>query len=367
MKILWITNIPSPYRVNFFHLLGQKCDLDVVFECKYSKERDDSWKKFKIQGYNAFFLKGIQYKTDMAFSLQIFHFLKKQYDVIVITDYSSLTGMMAIAYLRQKNIPFVIEGDGAYAGKGKGIKELIKKSLIRSAKYWFATSEEHKKYYKFYGAISSNIIEYPFTSLHKKDILSRPKSLDEKLKLRQKKGITEKYIILSVGQFIYRKGYDILLQAARSFDNEIGIYIIGGKASDKYLDFIKKNDLEHIYFLDYMKPEELKIYFQLADVFVLPTREDIWGLVINEAMSNGLPVITTNACIAGTKLINSSCGRIVERESIDGLEGAIKEVIKDEEWKRQAAEECLKIINNYTLEKMAETHIDAFKKIIQEQ
>ena len=40
-----------------------------------------------------------------------------------------------------------------------------------------------------------------------------------------------------------------------------------------------------------------------SDLFVLPTREDIWGLVINEAMSFGLPIITTRKCIAGTELI----------------------------------------------------------------
>ena len=46
MKILWLTNIPSPYRVKFFNELGTKCDLTVVFEKRSSSERDESWKKF---------------------------------------------------------------------------------------------------------------------------------------------------------------------------------------------------------------------------------------------------------------------------------------------------------------------------------
>ena len=44
MNILWLTNIPSPYRVNFFNELGKYCDLTVLFEKKASDERDKSWK-----------------------------------------------------------------------------------------------------------------------------------------------------------------------------------------------------------------------------------------------------------------------------------------------------------------------------------
>ena len=43
-----------------------------------------------------------------------------------------------------------------------------------------------------------------------------------------------------------------------------------------------------------------------ADAFVLPTREDIWGLVINEAMAYGLPVVTTDRCNAGLELIKNN-------------------------------------------------------------
>ena len=42
-----------------------------------------------------------------------------------------------------------------------------------------------------------------------------------------------------------------------------------------------------------------------ADVFVMPTREDIWGLVINEAMAYGLPVVSTDKCIAALELVKN--------------------------------------------------------------
>ena len=47
-------------------------------------------------------------------------------------------------------------------------------------------------------------------------------------------------MILAVGQFIHRKGFDVLLQAARTMDKNIGIYIVGGKPTEEYLQIQKK-------------------------------------------------------------------------------------------------------------------------------
>ena len=57
MKILWLTNIPSPYRVDFFNELGKLCELTVLFEKKAASDRDDSWKNFEAKNFTPVFLK----------------------------------------------------------------------------------------------------------------------------------------------------------------------------------------------------------------------------------------------------------------------------------------------------------------------
>ena len=47
-KILWLTNIPSPYRVAFFNELGKQCSLTVLFEKASSDVRDDDWKNYSF-------------------------------------------------------------------------------------------------------------------------------------------------------------------------------------------------------------------------------------------------------------------------------------------------------------------------------
>ena len=83
----------------------------------------------------------------------------------------------------------------------------------------------------------------------------------------------------------------------------VGTILIGGSPNSTYLELAQYYRPKHLYFEGFKGKKELAKYFQAADLFVLPTREDIWGLVINEAMAYGLPIITTNKCIAGLALL----------------------------------------------------------------
>lgn len=357
LKVLWLTNIPSPYRNDFFNEFGKLCNLTVLFEKKASSERDESWKQFEVKNFKAIFLKGISTGVAEGFCPNVIKYLKKnKYDYIFVTNFSDLTGILAIIILQLKKIPYIVESDGGFPGSGKGIKEYIKKRLLSKALMYFSTGKIHDEYYKMYGASENELIRYPFTSLYTKDILSNPVSSEEKRKLREKLNMPEKYIVLAVGQFIPRKGYDILIRAFSYLDLDIGCYIIGGKAMQSYKDLISDLKLSNIHFVDFKKKQELSEYYMAADLFVHPCREDIWGLVINEAMAKGLPVITTERCGAGQELIqNGNVGKIIPVNNIEVLAKSIKEVINylDNNMNRNV----LKRIEPYTIEKMVERHI----------
>ena len=94
---------------------------------------------------------------------------------------------------------------------------------------------------------------------------------------------------------------------------------------------------------------------------VLPTREDIWGLVINEAMAQGLPVVTTNRCLAGLTLVeNGENGYIVPVEDIEATKTAIEKVFEGDN-ASEFGKKSLEEIKNYTIERMAIEHRDIFE------
>jgi len=366
MKILFLTNIPSPYRVHFFEELSGLCELTVLYEKKDASDRNDNWiqKDNKEKNYTEIYMNAVFSRSSSAFCPEVTAYLKKaEYDLIVVGVYSTLTGMYAITYMKMKKIPYVINCDGGIPGNTTSFKAKLKKFLIGGAEAWLSTGDLCDQYICAYGGKKEEIYQYPFTSLSEKDIQQKVPSREEKLLLKTELSIQENKIILSVGQFIYRKGYDILLEAANNMKDSYGIYIIGGKPTEEYLQIMKKYNLEHVHFMEFMDKQELQKYYLAADLFVLPTREDIWGLVINEAMAAGLPVITTTNCVAGVELIkNRKC--LVPVNDSEVLSHTIINVMEKDDFREILAAENLLNIKDYTFENMAKRHIDIFEDII---
>lgn len=361
MKVLFIINIPSPYRLKFFEKLGAQCDLTVLFERASSSERDGSWKDVAFKGFRGIILKSIRVGVDMALAPSVKKYLKDKYDFIFVADFLSPTGMLVTRYLKRHKIPYVLESDGGFVGTDSGIKKKIKTMAMSGAAAYFSTGKAHDEYYRRYGADAAKIVRYPFSSVTADRVLDAPVSAEEKADIKRRLGITEDRVVLYVGQFIHRKGIDILLRAYARCQNVDGLYLIGGTATDEYLRLMDEYRLKNVHFIGFTAPDEIAAYYKAADVFVLPTRYDIWGLVVNEAMTYGLPVITSNACLAGLEMVESGkTGMIFENENVGALTEAIDSVISDKT--SETAVECLRTARRYTIEAMTERHMEYMRE-----
>lgn len=171
---------------------------------------------------------------------------------------------------------------------------------------------------------------------------------------------------LSIGQFIHRKGFDILLNAWEQLDSEYQLVLIGGgDLGEQYHDRIERGHLEHVTVLNFMEKERLYSYFLAADVFVLPTREDIWGLVVNEAMGCGLPVVSTDGCIAAMELIEEGVGGfVVPVGDAASLAVSLKKILADEALAMRMGEVNRERMKDCTLERIVEGHREVIEKIL---
>lgn len=362
-KILFLTNIPSPYRVDFFNVLGTKSDLTVLYERHTAKSRDLKWSTGTERNFKEIFMKGIKLGDDIAVCPSVLKYITSKYDVVIFDGYSSPTAMLAIISLYIRKIKFIISADGGFIKEETTFKKKFKSFFIRKASAWLSSSDDTTNYLIFYGAKKDKIYKYPFTSILKKDI-SGITDKNEIIKLKKKLNIKEDKVVLTVGRFIPVKGYDILLTACNGLPEDIGVYIIGGTPTQEYVELKEKYNLKQVHFIDFKPKEQLKQYYKTANVFVLPTRGDVWGLVINEAMSFGLPIVTTDKCVAGVELIeNWKNGFLINVDDSEMLREKILTILSDEQLQYQMSIENVKQIENYTIEKMAERHLEIFNNM----
>lgn len=363
MKVLFISNQPSPYRVSFFNELSKYCELTVVFEVRDAKNRDVKWKCDESMDFRCIFLNAIARNAASGFCPNVVRYIRTyRNDIIILGNYSTPTGLLSTLYMKLHHISYILNADGGFVSKESVLKSRVKRYFIGSADYWLSSGVVCSRYWVHYGADAAKIFHYPFAADRKianEDVID----IDSKRLLREKLGIREKKMILFVGQFIFRKGLDILLGACWNLC-ETAVVMVGGSDVKSFLPEDRNELPKHFYIEGFKEKTALREYYQAADIFVFPTREDIWGLVINEAMTYGLPVVTTDRCGAGLELVkNGENGYLVPVDDVEKLRESIEHLLDDDDLRRHMSDANRKKMENYTIGNMAYRHYEVLQDI----
>ena len=362
-KVLIVFNHPAPYKVALFNELTKYVDLTVIFE--RSKERDRSKKYYfeKDYKFKTVHIKALPLGNMKVISNGVKNHLKhSKYDLVIMNGYRQFAELKAIRYLKKKKIPYVLYINGGIIKQNEcKFIQRIKTKYISSAKYYMSPDRESNRYLVYYGANSERIFNYPYATIRESDILNKPLSSEEKLILRKTKNIVASKVFVSCGQLIDRKNYFELIKRWKTLPSDYTLLIIGdGKEKKKYLRYIKKNNLTNIKLLGFLGRNEIFEYYRLSDAFIFPSKEDIYGHVINEAMSQGLPIISTPNVNAAKHLIkNGKNGYIVKSISSNEFSESLSKVLDDDTF-----ENCINEAKENTLEKMAKVHHEILEEIM---
>ncbi len=363
-KLLFVTNFASPYRVDFCNELGRVYDLTVAYERQKLSNRDDRWQGDATRRFTEVYPDLKPRGTSESEGNAIARYIKdNSFDAVLFSGYASPAVIVAILYCKWHRIPYFIEFDGGFNKRDRLPKRCLKKLLLSSAKGLFITCQDLWDYLSDLGVPQRKLHKYPFSSVKRAEILTQVPSAAEKRALREKLGISEDKAIIAVGRFVFGKGYDVLFKALRGADHRTGVYIIGGKPTPEYLQMKEAYDLPQVHFVDFMDKESLREWYKAADLLVHPTRSDVWGLVVNEAMACGLPVISTDRCIAAKELItDGENGYVVPVGDAATLAEKMQTVMSDDTLRAAMSERSLQVIAPYTTEGMAQAHVDIFNK-----
>lgn len=359
MKRLLILSIfPAPYRVEVFRGLREEYEIDLFFEFVQNQNRNADW-----------FVKSEEFQV-LTTPEAVADYESKvknlaQYDLVLAYDYFSKRAMKLMLSCMRQKVRYCINCDGAFINQNL-IKDTVKRFFVSRAALCFASGQSAYNYFTYYGAKPENIRFHKFTSLKQEDILTRPLTKEERQEKRKTLGLEEKKTALTIGQFIYRKGFDILLKAWKNMEPDMQLLIVGGgDKAPEYEAYIKENNLRNVHILGFMPKTELLEYYKAADLFVLPTREDIWGLVINEAMALGLPVISSNRCIAAMELVEEGVnGHIVPVEDVNALHDKLYGLLSDEEQTEKMAAANVEKMQDNTMENIVKCHLRDLRELL---
>jgi glycosyltransferase involved in cell wall biosynthesis len=296
--------------------------------------------------------------------------IRNKPNVIIISGYTDPTTWVAFAVAKLLKIPIIHWTEGVK--EPQSILGIITKPLrmlfVKKSNAIIVPGKLSKSYVISLGAdaekvfIARNVIDNKLFL----DLSHKYQSCKDELKSQL--GFKGKVVVLYVGQLIKRKGVEHLIHAygklKQEYDN-LALIILGGGPLEYYLKNLSGSlKLKDIKFVPSgMKLEELIKFYYSADIFVLPTLEDIWGFVINEAMACGLPVISTHASQAATEMIRlGENGYIIKPADSNELYDALKNLIIDPELRRRMGEKSREIVmQEFDLSAMVQGFLSAIE------
>lgn len=184
----------------------------------------------------------------------------------------------------------------------------------------------------------------------------------EKAALRSKLGLGNRHVVLYLGRLEKVKGIDYLISAFARLNRHDTVLLIAGDGSLRadFQALVWEHALqEQTRFTGYIPPEEAPLYYAIADLLVLPsitmpTGKETWGLVVNEAMNQGLPVVATEAvgAAAGGLVQSGVNGFVVPERDSTALAQAMQHILRDAKLQAEMRRNAREIIAGWNNERM---------------
>lgn len=334
-----VTPQPTPYRDPFWNTVAEQPGVELdVFYC-YAKGDDRPWEIDWPFKFHAEVLPGRAWlgPHNGYWNPSILKKLRaKRYDAIILGGYNHFTMLAAAWYARKKRIPYLVMCESFHGLKRARYRKTLKTPLVRwvvgGAAGILPTGQLAREYLISYGGRADRCAFVPnspdLDSLRHTAFALYP----NRQVIRESMNLGNEPVVLFVGRLINKKGVDILLEAfARVVQNVPSQLLIAGDGPERtkleeQAARLRVNDRVH--FVGFQQPKDLPRFYCAADLFVLPSRTEPWGVVVMEALASGLPVVVSNLVGCYPDVINDDqVGRVVAPEDPHSLAEAMRDYL----------------------------------------
>lgn len=234
------------------------------------------------------------------------------------------------------------------------IKRLLYPWLFKIPRYFLPAGSRQAEYLRYYGVPAKNIIIGKMTVDvdHIKQISVRHRPLERAALRRQYGFVASQTVFVFVGRLIPEKGVADLLDTFRELctkNSNIGLLVVGDGALRSQVERAQA-DTAQIRYAGRVENKQLLGMLGLADVLVLPSNFEPWGLVVNEAMAAGLAVIASDrvGCVDDL-VIDGVTGKVFASGNRDDFRNAVT-CMTDSARAEQCGRQAQSLISSWTLE-----------------
>jgi glycosyltransferase involved in cell wall biosynthesis len=174
----------------------------------------------------------------------------------------------------------------------------------------------------------------------------------------------EKPLLFFVGKTIKSKGIGDLLDAYELLNTDCTLIVAGPPADDGYVDRLQEYNEHEVRYLGYAEQEVLDALYRRADLFVFPTRSDVFPLVTLEALAAGTPVVSTT--VGGVpEQITQDTGVLVSPEQPKELAEAVNELLANTDRRATMGDAAIaRSKNKYSWDSVAQKTIEIYEQIV---
>lgn len=392
-RLAYFVSHPIQYEVELLRRIAAHpaIDLQVFFFSTFSVGEfyepgfgaKIKWDKPLLEGYKHIFLPAFGRTDLLSFWRPMMrglwrHLKDGQFDALWVHGYAHFANLQAIAMAKLLGMKVLLRGESHLKSCSRSkskvwTKQCIFPSFLRLVDGFLAIGTLNREYYLHYGVPKERIYMMPYAvdngyfQARAEAVRTNREDLRSKLKLT-----VGRPVILYVSKFQPRKRAADLLNAYIHLSpngvqepNPYLLFIGDGEERPHLEAQVRKLGWTSVRFLGFKNQSELPYFYDLCDVFVLPSDHEPWGLVVNEVMNYGKAVIVSDQVGAGPDLVqHGKNGFVVPVGDIDTLADRLNELTADPGLVRSMGDGSLARINHWSFEQDLGALLEALDGVV---
>jgi glycosyltransferase involved in cell wall biosynthesis len=275
--------------------------------------------------------------------------------VILCGGYNYVASWQSLIWARRRKIPFFLwsESNAMELRRGHAVVEFLKAEFLRRCTGFVVPGRSAQEYLRGLKINDGCIFTAP--NAVDNDLFSGAAAVArQNAAARRRELVLPACYFLFAGRLVREKGvFELLSAYARleeSMRRQIGLVFVGDGASRQQLEEAAAAiSPGTIRFAGFAQRDQLASYYALAEMLILPTYTDTWGLVVNEAMACALPVILSRAAGCAADLVRENWnGLLVSPRDVSSLASAMRNIADQPDLRATMSANSVQHISHYS-------------------